>query len=141
MKELSNFTGAQGPINCASWHPVHEDVFVSGGHDGALLFWLANRTGIQVPAKLHLSTSNSLSAFSTAILQRLCNIQASACLGNNPVILKVYRQRTRSLVHVSSEAHVISHALESVFKHVESRRMRQLLMPSYLLCVCCKETC
>ena len=63
MKELSNFTGAQAPINCAAWHPVHEDVFVSGGHDGTVLLWLASRAGAQVQSLLappviskHMST-------------------------------------------------------------------------------------
>ena len=58
MKELSNFTGAQAPINCAAWHPVHEDVFVSGGHDGTVLLWLASQAGAQVESLLTLLVAN-----------------------------------------------------------------------------------
>ena len=48
MKELSSFSGSQAPLNCAAWHPIHEDVFVTGGHDGTILFWCASRSDIQV---------------------------------------------------------------------------------------------
>ena len=48
MKELSNFAGSQAPINCAAWHPIQEEVFVTGSHDGTILFWCASRPNAQV---------------------------------------------------------------------------------------------
>lgn len=48
MKELSNFASGQAPINCAAWHPIQEELFVSGDHEGNLMFWLSSRQGPQV---------------------------------------------------------------------------------------------
>ena len=48
MKELSNFSGGTAPINCAAWHPVHEELFVSGDHEGNIRYWLSSRKGPQV---------------------------------------------------------------------------------------------
>ena len=40
MKELQTYRGQNRDITSLCWHPVHEDLFVSGGYDGAVLYWL-----------------------------------------------------------------------------------------------------
>lgn len=44
MKELQSFKGHKKEVNCVKWHPVHEDLFVSGGADGSIYYWLANQS-------------------------------------------------------------------------------------------------
>ncbi|XP_072021412.1 pre-mRNA 3' end processing protein WDR33-like [Amphiura filiformis] len=39
MKEMYVFRGHKKEATAISWHPIHEDLFVSGGSDGSLLFW------------------------------------------------------------------------------------------------------
>ncbi|KAA8495439.1 pre-mRNA 3' end processing protein WDR33 [Porphyridium purpureum] len=39
MKEIMTFRGHKKEVTSLSWHPVHEDLFASGGWDGALYFW------------------------------------------------------------------------------------------------------
>lgn len=50
--ELASFVGHGTDITQAAWHPLQEDMFVSGGHDGSMAFWLAGRNKIlnKVPA-------------------------------------------------------------------------------------------
>jgi len=43
-RELSNFHGHSREVTCCEWHPNHEELFVSGGSDGSLMFWLANQS-------------------------------------------------------------------------------------------------
>ena len=43
LQELRTFRGHTKDVLCAAWHPVHEELFASGGHDGGLLYWLASR--------------------------------------------------------------------------------------------------
>jgi hypothetical protein len=45
--ELATFIGHGKDITVSSWHTVHEELFVSGGHDGSLCFWLVGRQGVQ----------------------------------------------------------------------------------------------
>jgi len=45
--ELSTFIGHGKDITVSSWHSIHEELFVSGGHDGSLCFWLVGRQGVQ----------------------------------------------------------------------------------------------
>ena len=40
MKPLQTYKGQNKDITSLCWHPVHEDLFVSGGYDGSLLYWL-----------------------------------------------------------------------------------------------------
>ena len=47
LQELRTFRGHTKDVLCAGWHPVHEELFASGGHDGGLLYWLASRPGPQ----------------------------------------------------------------------------------------------
>jgi len=47
MKEVTSFSGSEAPINCATWHPIHSDMFVSGGHDGSIHFWSATHRAPQ----------------------------------------------------------------------------------------------
>lgn len=50
LREVRTFRGHTKDVLCAAWHPVHEELFASGGYDGSLLYWLASRPGPQVPA-------------------------------------------------------------------------------------------
>uniref|UniRef100_A0A915KLS6 WD_REPEATS_REGION domain-containing protein n=1 Tax=Romanomermis culicivorax TaxID=13658 RepID=A0A915KLS6_ROMCU len=40
MKELFSFRGHKKEVTAIRWHPIHESLFVSGGADGAMMFWL-----------------------------------------------------------------------------------------------------
>eukprot|EP00117_Sycon_ciliatum_P043167 scpid81393/ scgid31290/ pre-mRNA 3&apos; WD repeat-containing protein 33; WD repeat-containing protein WDC146 len=42
MKELVTFRGHKKEVHAVAWHPIHEDLCVSGGGDGSLLFWMSN---------------------------------------------------------------------------------------------------
>uniref|UniRef100_A0A1I8B9Z6 WD_REPEATS_REGION domain-containing protein n=1 Tax=Meloidogyne hapla TaxID=6305 RepID=A0A1I8B9Z6_MELHA len=42
MKEVQTFRGHKKEVTALAWHPVHEGLFVSGGGDGALGYWLVN---------------------------------------------------------------------------------------------------
>ena len=44
LKEVTTFRGHKKDVVCAAWHPVHEELFVSGAFDGTLLYWLASRS-------------------------------------------------------------------------------------------------
>lgn len=48
LRELQTFKGHVKDVVCAAWHPVHEELFASGGFDGTLLYWLASRPTAQV---------------------------------------------------------------------------------------------
>ena len=48
LKELASFRGHNRDVTYASWHPLHEELFVSGGHDGSMIYWLASRSAPQV---------------------------------------------------------------------------------------------
>ena len=39
LAEVNTFRGHERDVNAVAWHPFHEDCFVSGGADGALMFW------------------------------------------------------------------------------------------------------
>ena len=42
LRELRSFNAAhKKEINTLAWHPVHEELFASGGAEGAIYFWLA----------------------------------------------------------------------------------------------------
>ena len=41
-KELGTFRGHSREVMCCQWHPNHEELFVSGGSDGSLIYWLTN---------------------------------------------------------------------------------------------------
>ena len=38
-RELQTFRGHKKEALCLSWHPFHEELFCSGGSDGAIFFW------------------------------------------------------------------------------------------------------
>ncbi|KAI9143687.1 WD40-repeat-containing domain protein [Paraphysoderma sedebokerense] len=40
MKEFQSFKGHAKEVNSIAWHPHHEGLFVSGGSDGSLMYWL-----------------------------------------------------------------------------------------------------
>ncbi|CAK5029023.1 unnamed protein product [Meloidogyne enterolobii] len=42
MREVQTFRGHKKEVTALAWHPVHEGLFVSGGGDGALGYWLVN---------------------------------------------------------------------------------------------------
>ncbi|PAV74439.1 hypothetical protein WR25_02429 [Diploscapter pachys] len=41
MREMSTFRGHKKEVISIAWHPVHESLFVSGGGDGSIVYWLA----------------------------------------------------------------------------------------------------
>ena len=48
LKELSTYRGGHTrDVACAVWHPVHEELFCSGSHDGSLVYWLVSRPSPQ----------------------------------------------------------------------------------------------
>ena len=58
MKEIQTFRGHAKEVTSASWHPVHERLFCSGGSDGTILFW---EVGQENPvAKIHQAHENSI---------------------------------------------------------------------------------
>ncbi|KAJ3034198.1 hypothetical protein HDV00_005368 [Rhizophlyctis rosea] len=40
MRELQAFRGHKKDVQSVAWHPHHESLFVSGGSDGSMMFWL-----------------------------------------------------------------------------------------------------
>lgn len=40
MKEMESFHGQKRDVTALAWHPFHEELFVSGGYDGSILYWL-----------------------------------------------------------------------------------------------------
>uniref|UniRef100_A0A915EFA7 Uncharacterized protein n=1 Tax=Ditylenchus dipsaci TaxID=166011 RepID=A0A915EFA7_9BILA len=42
MKEVQSFRGHKKEVTSLAWHPIHEGLFVSGGGDGSLGYWLVN---------------------------------------------------------------------------------------------------
>jgi WD40 repeat protein len=39
MKEYETYRGHKKEVTSISWHPFHEKLFCSGGHDGDILYW------------------------------------------------------------------------------------------------------
>ena len=48
QREMGTYRGHNRDVTCASWHPLHEDLFASGGYDGSLLYWLVSSPNPQV---------------------------------------------------------------------------------------------
>ncbi|CAJ0581682.1 unnamed protein product, partial [Mesorhabditis spiculigera] len=42
MKVLKNFRGHKKEVTSLAWHPVHEGLFVTGGGDGSIAYWLVD---------------------------------------------------------------------------------------------------
>ena len=40
MKELQTFRGHKRDVTCCTWHPIHNEYFVTGGFDGSLNHWI-----------------------------------------------------------------------------------------------------
>ncbi|CAI4232826.1 unnamed protein product [Auanema sp. JU1783] len=40
MKEMNSYRGHKKEVTSLAWNPVHENLFVSGGGDGSLAYWL-----------------------------------------------------------------------------------------------------
>ena len=38
-QEVQIFRGHKREASCVAWHPIHENLFASGGSDGSILFW------------------------------------------------------------------------------------------------------
>lgn len=50
MKDFHTFQAHDGEVNSIEWHPESEELFVSGGNDGKLIYWMANEDKIyEVP--------------------------------------------------------------------------------------------
>ena len=39
MKEYETYRGHKKEVTSISWHPFHERLFCSGGHDGDIMYW------------------------------------------------------------------------------------------------------
>eukprot|EP00967_Tisochrysis_lutea_P079184 scaffold108203_cov20-Tisochrysis_lutea.AAC.1 len=48
LRELGTYQGHSRDVTCCAWHPVHEELFVSGSYDGGINYWLASRPDPQV---------------------------------------------------------------------------------------------
>lgn len=48
QKEMGTYRGHNRDVTCANWHPLHEELFASGGYDGSLLYWLVSSPTPQV---------------------------------------------------------------------------------------------
>lgn len=46
MKDFHTFQAHEGEVNSIEWHPDCEELFVSGGNDGKLIYWMANEDKI-----------------------------------------------------------------------------------------------
>uniref|UniRef100_F1KTF6 WD repeat-containing protein 33 n=1 Tax=Ascaris suum TaxID=6253 RepID=F1KTF6_ASCSU len=42
MREMHTYRGHKKEVTALAWHPVHESLFVSGGGDGSMAYWLVN---------------------------------------------------------------------------------------------------
>ncbi|KAI3436421.1 hypothetical protein D9Q98_005838 [Chlorella vulgaris] len=51
QREMASFRGHNRDVTTASWHPTHEELFVSGAHDGSMIFWLASRQAPQAEVR------------------------------------------------------------------------------------------
>lgn len=60
MKELQTFKGHKKEVTSVSFHPYHEDLFVSGSFDGIILFWLVGYDTPQSELRGHTSSVWSL---------------------------------------------------------------------------------
>ncbi|VDO65783.1 unnamed protein product [Heligmosomoides polygyrus] len=40
MKEMYSYKGHKKEVTSVAWHPIHEGLFVSGGGDGSIAYWL-----------------------------------------------------------------------------------------------------
>ncbi len=48
QKEIATYRGHNRDVTCAAWHPLHEELFASGGYDGSLMYWLVSDPEPQV---------------------------------------------------------------------------------------------
>ena len=39
QREMQSYRGHNRDVICATWHPIHEDLFASGAYDGSLIIW------------------------------------------------------------------------------------------------------
>ena len=39
QREMQSYRGHNRDVICATWHPIHEDLFASGAYDGSLIMW------------------------------------------------------------------------------------------------------
>ena len=39
QREMQSYRGHNRDVICATWHPIHEDLFASGAYDGSLITW------------------------------------------------------------------------------------------------------
>ena len=44
MGEILNMTSDYREATSVAWHPLHENMFASGGFDGSLLYWIVPNT-------------------------------------------------------------------------------------------------
>jgi len=47
LREFATFHGHGRDVTSVAWHPFHEELFVSGGFDGTILYWMVGHEGPQ----------------------------------------------------------------------------------------------
>lgn len=77
QRELVSFRGHNRDVTHASWHPTHEELFVSGGHDGSMIFWLAGRQVPQVGRARRCLPSRCCSGAADAATPLVCGLQGA----------------------------------------------------------------
>jgi len=53
MKDFHTFQVHEDEVNTLEWHPDCEELFVSGGGDGMIAFWMANEDLVYKIEKAH----------------------------------------------------------------------------------------
>jgi WD40 repeat protein len=66
MKEIQTFRGHKREVTALAWHPFHEDMFVSGGFDGQIYYWIVGY--VLFPSILALQTCSLALFLSPALL-------------------------------------------------------------------------
>lgn len=60
MKMLQEFRGHKNEVESIAWHPIHESLFVSGGADGSLFYWMTGYDKeIDMIEQAHAATETS----------------------------------------------------------------------------------
>jgi polyadenylation factor subunit 2 len=51
LRELATLHGHNRDVTSVAWHPFHEELLVSGGYDGSILFWTVGHEGPQAEVR------------------------------------------------------------------------------------------
>jgi polyadenylation factor subunit 2 len=56
-RQMECFKGHNQEVNCASWHPIHEDLLVSGSKDGKMFYWVVGSKITPIMKSYHHDSS------------------------------------------------------------------------------------